>query len=94
MESMGNPALSHNMFYAAAQAMFYLVAGSHRVQSLNKMEASHSRCNVHEDGLRGRITELESDVQGLEQKWMLLIDEKTTVEEVRSALESKVDSLT
>lgn len=31
MEAMGSPALSHNLSYAAVQAMFYLVAGARRI---------------------------------------------------------------
>lgn len=77
MESMGSPTLSHNMYYSAAHAMFYLVAGDRRLQSLNEMEAAHSRCSTHEDGLRCQISELENYVQGLEQKRMLLAAEKT-----------------
>lgn len=63
---MGNLILSHSMFYAAMKATFYLVAGTHRVQSLNEVEAARSRCSGHEDGLRHRILELEGDVQSLE----------------------------
>ena len=31
MEAMSSSALSHNMSYAAAQSMFYLVAGAQRI---------------------------------------------------------------
>lgn len=46
MEAMGSSALSHNMSYAAAQTMFYLVAGARRIQLPNEMEAAHSGCGV------------------------------------------------
>lgn len=46
MEATGSHALSYNMSYAAAQTMFYLVAGARRIQLPNEMEAAHSGCGV------------------------------------------------
>lgn len=94
MQAMGSPSLPHNMSYAAAHAMFYLVAGAHRIQLLNEMEATHTGCGVQEGNLKRRIAELEKDVHGFEKRCGLLASEKTGTEEIRSALEAKVDSLT
>lgn len=46
MDAMGSLALVHNMSYAVAQAMFYLVVGSRRVQHLHEMEVIHVICVV------------------------------------------------
>lgn len=62
MEAMGNPALAHNMAYAAAQAMFYLVAGSRRVHSLGEMEAAHATCESRTARLEHRVGELGEDL--------------------------------
>lgn len=66
MEAMGSSSLSHNMSYAAAQPMFYLVAGARRIQLLGDIEAVNAGCDVHEVGLRCQISELGNDIQGLE----------------------------
>lgn len=94
MEAMGSPSLSHNMSYVVAQAMFYPVAGAHRIQLLSKMEAAYLGCGAQETILKHRITEHENDVHGFEQMCALLASEKVVTEEVRATLEAKVDSLT
>lgn len=91
---MGSPALSHNMSYAAAQAMFYLVAGARRIQSLGEMEVMHARCSARISELERRVLELGDNLQRSEEKCQLLALEKTVTEDSRSALEVKVDSLT
>lgn len=58
------------------------------------MEVAHSSCSVRKASRKRRITELENDVHGLEQRYTLLVSEKVVVEEVRSALEVKLDALT
>lgn len=63
MESMGSPALSHSMTYAAMQAMFYLVTGAWRIQMLSEMEAANAGCGTHIMELEHRISELNGDLQ-------------------------------
>lgn len=63
-EATSSPALCHNMSYVAAQAMFYLVAGTYRIQLLNEMEPAHTCYGAQEASLRRRIGELENDVCG------------------------------
>lgn len=67
MEAMDIPALSHNLSYAITHAMFYLVASSHRVQHLNKIEDAHLACATQESNLWHWIIELENDVHGFEK---------------------------
>lgn len=91
---MGNPVLAHNMAYAAAHAMFYLVAGSHCVHALGEMEAAHATCESRVTRLERRLGELGEDLRLSEQKCELLSSEKTVLGETRAILEAKVDSLT
>lgn len=94
MEAMGSPALSHNMSYAVAQAMFYLIACVRCIQLLGEMEVAHAGCGSRMAKLERHVSELGDDLQRSEQMYQLLVSEKAAVEEVRSALEAKVDSLT
>lgn len=66
MDTMGSPALAHNMLYSAAHAMFYLVTGSHCILLLNEMEAAHTGCATQEVELKRHILELEKDVSGFD----------------------------
>ncbi|KAL7587627.1 hypothetical protein Lser_V15G36969 [Lactuca serriola] len=94
MEAMGNPALTHNMAYAAAQAMFYLVVGSRRIHTLGKVESTHATCGSRVASLEHRLSKLGDDLRSSEKKCELLASEKNILDEVRAALETKVDSLT
>lgn len=94
MEAIGCPVLAHNMSYVAAQVMFYLVFGSRRIQLLNEMEVAHASYRAREVELKHQIDELEKNVHDSDQRYALLASEKTIVEEIRSLLEAKVDSLT
>lgn len=93
MEAMGSPALFHNMTYATAQAMFYLVAGAQRIQMFGEVEAAHAGCGTCVAELERRVSELSGDLERSEQRYQLLVSEKDAMEEVRSGLEAKVDSL-
>ena len=66
MDAMGSPALSHNMAYAAAQAMFYLVAGSRCIHSLGEMEGAHTTCGSRVAILEHRLGELGDDLLSAE----------------------------
>lgn len=66
MEAMGSHALSHNISYTTAQAMFYLVAGAHRIQPLGEIEVVHAVCGAQETSLKHQIVEIENDVRGFE----------------------------
>lgn len=68
MEAMDSPALSHNMTYVAAQAMFYLVAGARRIQLLGEMETAHAGCGSRVIKLERHVSELSDDLQHSEQK--------------------------
>lgn len=94
MEAMVSPSLSHNITYVAAQAMFYLIAGTRHIQLLGEMEATHAWCGSCVIELERHVSELGDDLQRSEQKYQLLVSEKAIVEKVRSTLEAKVDSLT
>lgn len=61
MDAMGSPALSHNMTYVAAQAMFYLVAGARHIKSLGEMEAMHARCGSRISEFERHVVELGDD---------------------------------
>lgn len=74
--------------------MFYLVAGAWRIQLLSEMEATHVGCGFRVAELERRVSELGDDLQHSEKKYQLLVSEKASVEEVRSLLEAKVDSIT
>ena len=63
MEAMGSPTMSHNMTCVAAQAMFYIVAGSQRIQTLNEMEIVHAGCGNRVTELEQRILELTGELQ-------------------------------
>lgn len=93
MESMGSHALSHNMTYIAMQAMFYLVARARHIQSFGEVEVAHAGCGTHVMELERRISELNDVLQCSKQKYQLLVSEKAAIEETRSDLEAKVDSL-
>ena len=74
MDAMSNPALVHNMAYAATQTMFYLVAGSRRVHALGEMEAIHAACESRVTGLERRLGELGKDLNLSDQSvncWLL-----------------------
>lgn len=74
--------------------MFYGVTGVWCIQLLGKTEVAHTGCGSHAIELRHHVSELGDDVQCLEQNYQLLVSEKAAVEEVRSALEAKVNSFT
>lgn len=69
MEAMSNPALSHNMSYAAAQTMFYLVAGAWRIHLLGEMEDANAGSDSRVTELGRRVSELGDDLQHSEQKY-------------------------
>lgn len=94
MEAMYSLALAHNMSYVSAQAMLYMVAGSHRIRLLKKMEVAHAGCGARKVELRHQIVELEKDVHESDQRYALLVSEKVVSEDIQSGLETKVDSLT
>lgn len=91
---MGSPALAHNMSYAAIRAMFYLVIGARRIQILNEMEVAHTGYGAWEVELKHQISKLDKDVHEFNQRGALLSLEKTDAEEIISALQVKVESLT
>lgn len=93
MDAMGNPTLVHNMSYAVVHVMFYLVANSHHVQLLHKIEVIHDSCTVREVEFRHQILELEKDAHGFDQRYALLASKKAIVKEAWVTLEHKVDSL-
>lgn len=94
MEAMGSPPLSHNMSYDVVQAMFFLVAGARRIELLGEIEAAHVGCGSRVTELGHRVSKLGDYLQCSKQKYQLLFSEKSAMEEVSSALEAKVDSLT
>lgn len=83
IEAMGSSTLSH-MSYTAAHAIFFLVAGPLRFQLLGDIEVGHAGCDVREVVLRSQISELGNDIQGFEQKCLLLAAEKAVVEETET----------
>lgn len=94
MDSMSNAILAHNLAYVVAQAMTYLAVGSCRVQRFNELEHAHSVLSASEAGLQGEVAGLGATVQRLEGENRSLVSEKSVLEDVRSALEGQVESLT
>lgn len=94
MDSMSNVVLDHNLTYAATQAMTYLTAGSRHVQQFDELEHAHSVLSTSEAGLQDEVSGLGATVRRLEGENKSIVSEKMVLENVRSALEGQVDSLT
>lgn len=56
MDAIANIAFSHNISYAIAQAMFYLVAGSRCIQRLGELERVHTNFVARESKYKLQIT--------------------------------------
>nr|KAJ0190369.1 hypothetical protein LSAT_V11C800430480 [Lactuca sativa] len=94
MDSMSNVILAHNLAYAVAQAMTYLVVGSHRVQQFDNLEHFHSSLVESEASLRSSVAKLSVMVVRLEDENRFLVSEKSVLEDVHGVLEGQVESLT
>nr|KAJ0186289.1 hypothetical protein LSAT_V11C900462480 [Lactuca sativa] len=94
MDSMNNAALAHNLAYAAVQSMTYLDAISRCVQRLIDLEHAHFALIASEASLKGKVTDLGPTGHRLDQQNKSLVSEKLVLEDMRSALESQVESLT
>lgn len=68
LDAIGSPALSHNMPYTAAQAMFYLVDDSWHIQLLSEMDKIHPGCDAREAEYKHQIFELEKDTRSFDRK--------------------------
>lgn len=82
------------MPYVSTQAIFYLVAFSHCIQRISKVEKGNDALLVSEAELNWRVIELERDARGFEQKYDLLAMDNVSLVEAWSVLESKVDAPT